>query len=100
MTITITGHDVSTTAAAVTGKLSPGFFVSDAEERALRLIGGWLDEAARRSMEGEVVSAELSANFYAWLDDPRDRRAKGRALDIIMEGCMDDPNTIFNIHSY
>ncbi len=73
-------------------------------------------------MAGETLSAELLAHFYAWLDDPCERLAKGRALDIIMEGCLDrglfddnlyddlhdelhdelhdDLHTIFNIHSY
>ncbi len=122
MAITLLERNVSTTATAATGELSPGFFVSDADERALRLIGGWLDESSRRAVAGETVSAELTAHFYAWLDDPRERRAKERALDIIMEGCLDDSlhddslhddlsddihddihddmYTIFNIHSY
>jgi hypothetical protein len=112
--ITFTGYDVSTTSTEATGKLLPGFFVSAPEERALRLIGGWLDESSRRAKAGETVSAELAAHFYTWLDDPRDRRAKQRALDIIMEGCLDggidddchdchlddDTHTIFIIHSY
>ncbi len=80
---------VSTAAPAATEELSPYFLVSNAEERSLRLIGGWLDESMRRAVAGETVSDELKANFYAWLHDPHDRRAKGWALDTIMEGCMD-----------
>ncbi len=49
-----------------------------------------MDESSRRAMAGEQVTEESTAHFYSWLDDPRDRRAKERALDIIMEGCSDD----------
>ncbi len=113
MIVSFAEQDVSITAATATEELSPGFSLSAAEERAFRLIGGWLDESARRSLAGESVSAELTAHFRAWLDDPRDRQAKARALDLIMDMCCDKPRdpgdpitippndnfyTIFNIH--
>ncbi len=65
----------------------PDFLCAPTEEQAMVIIRNYFEQEAYLSGDGEseVSRGDLSARFYAWLDDPRGRREKEQALDMLME---------------
>ena len=67
----------------------PDFPCTPTREQAMIIIRNYFEQEACLSVAGEngVLREVRSAKFYAWLDDPRGRREKAQALDMLMERC-------------
>lgn len=74
-----------TDAAAAIDELLSEFSRKPAGERAFILLRNWFDAAERRSIAGESLPGELSAELQSWLDDPHTLPARNEALDRLIE---------------
>ncbi len=85
MNLVNTGLEANMNANAAIDALLSAFSRKSAEERALILIREYFDAVERMWSEGDAGADRLTADFHAWYDDPRDRAAKDRAMDRLIE---------------
>lgn len=85
MLVQVLSIQKSSTVNPVATESLPGYLYSPSVEQAQTIIRNYFEEEARLAVAREEIPARLSTDFYAWLDDPRGRREKERALDRLME---------------
>ena len=65
--------------------LLSAFSRRSAQDRAVMLIRHYFRAAEQAWENGERLSGELAGAFSAWFGDPRERAAKDRAMDRLIE---------------